>query len=219
MKRKENGQKRLKGALMGIVIASVLFVMAHVHLLDGRVINNAVSKARNSGIAHAQTTGDNAASASAFLTASQVFLHPRCVNCHPAGNAPLQGDESRPHAMNVKRGPEGQGTSGVRCSNCHQATNLPGVHMPPGGPGWQLPPKDMPMIFENKTPRELCLQLKDPAQNGDRTPKEVLEHVRTAPLVLWGWNPGEGRTLIPISHEVFVKNMAEWVEKGAACPE
>jgi hypothetical protein len=63
------------------------------------------------------------------------------------------------------------------------------------------------------------LQLKNPAQNGNRTPKEVVEHVRTAPLVLWGWNPGSGRTPVPMPHEVFMKNMTEWLEKGAACPE
>ena len=77
--------------------------------------------------------------------------------------------------------------------------------MPPGGPGWQLPPEDMPMVFEGATPREICLHLKDPAQNGQRSPDEVVEHVETTPIVLWGWNPGEGRTPVPMSHEEFVK--------------
>jgi hypothetical protein len=90
--------------------------------------------------------------------------------------------------------------------------------MPPGDPDWHLPPEDMPMIFEKKTPRDLCSQLKDPAQNGNRTPKEIVEHLRTS-LVLWGWNPGEGRTAIPMPHDVFMKHMTEWVEKGATCPE
>ncbi len=198
---KQEGQRRSKRVFMVIVVSSALFVVMSLYQ-----------------IAYAQTAADAAASARAFVKASQVFFHPRCVNCHPAGDAPLQGDESRPHAMNVKRGPDGQGTKGVRCSNCHQTKNLPGAHMPPGDPDWQLPPKNMPMVFEKKTPRELCLQLKDRAQNGNRTPKEILEHLRTS-LVLWGWNPGEGRTPIPMPHEEFVKNMTEWVEKGATCPE
>ena len=120
--------------------------------------------------------------------------------------------------MNVKRGPDGKGKSTMRCGNCHQATNQPGAHKPPGDPDWHLPPEDMPMIFEKKTPRELCLQLKDPAQNGNRTPKEIVEHLRTS-LVLWGWNPGEGRTPVPIPYDVFMKHMTEWVEKGSACPD
>lgn len=170
-------------------------------------------------IVYAQSSDKNSASANAFLAACEVFLHPRCVNCHPLGDAPLIGDASRPHPMKVRRGPEGMGENGIFCSTCHQSTNLPGAHMPPGAPGWQLPPKDMPMVFEKRTPRELCLQLKDPGQNGNRTPKEVLEHVRDAPIVLWAWHPGEGRTPVTVPHEVFVKRVSDWVEKGAACPK
>ena len=90
--------------------------------------------------------------------------------------------------------------------------------MPPGSPGWQLPFRDLPMVFEKKTPGDLCRQLKDPSQNGNRTPAEVVEHLRT-PLVLWGWNPGEGRKPIPMPHEEFLKYMTEWLNKGAACPD
>ncbi len=201
MQQREKKQKRVIGMLAAIVISCALIAAAHLCPTYG------------------QTPEDRGASTRAFLAASQVFFHPRCVNCHPAGDAPLQGDDSRPHAMKVKRGPGGMGKNAMLCSNCHQVTSLPGAHMPPGLPGWQLPPEDMPMIFEKRTPRELCLQLKNPAQNGNRTPKEVVEHVRTAPLVLWGWNPGAGRTPVPMPHEVFMKNMTEWLEKGAACPE
>ena len=31
-----------------------------------------------------------------------VLQHPRCMNCHPLGDAPLQGDASAPHAQNVR---------------------------------------------------------------------------------------------------------------------
>jgi len=201
MKQEGKGRKQATRALAAIVISCSLLSASPICLT------------------YAQTAEDPVGSARAFLAASQVFFHPRCVNCHPAGDAPLQGDESRRHAMQVKRGPEGMGKSAMQCSNCHQATNLAGAHMPPGGPGWQLPPEDMPMVFEGRTPRELCLQLKDPAQNGNRTPEEVVEHVRTAPLVLWGWSPGQGRTPVAMPHDVFIKNMTEWLAKGAACPD
>ncbi len=90
--------------------------------------------------------------------------------------------------------------------------------MPPGAPGWKLPPENMPMVFEKKSPRDLCLQLKDPARNGNMTLSEVLEHVRTAPLVLWAWDPGDGRTPVSMPHDEFAGYMTEWVEKGALCP-
>ncbi len=219
MNQEGNGQKRLTGGALGIVISCILLAAVYGYFFAGTVVNPLALKGSNEGVAHAQASEDPAASARAFLAASEVFFHPRCVNCHPAGDAPLQGDQSRTHTMMVKRGPNGMGKNAVWCTTCHQNTNLPGAHLPPGGPGWQLPPQDMPMVFEKKTPRELCQQLKDPAQNGNRSPKEVVEHVQTAPLVLWGWNPGEGRTPVPMPHDVFVKNMTAWAEKGAACPE
>ncbi len=168
---------------------------------------------------HELYAADVSESANAFVSASKVLLHPRCANCHPVGSSPLQGEDSRPHPMRVRRGPAGMGSNGLWCSTCHQEKNLPGVHMPPGAPGWQLPTPDMPMVFEKRTPRQLCLQLKDPAQNGNRNLEEILEHVREAPIVLWGWDPGEGRSPVPVPHESFVKDMTDWVKKGAACPE
>jgi mono/diheme cytochrome c family protein len=50
-------------------------------------------------IVYAQEGPANGASSdAAFLKASQVFLHPRCANCHPAGDRPLQMDKGIPHA-------------------------------------------------------------------------------------------------------------------------
>ncbi len=168
---------------------------------------------------YAQAKDNPAVAKAAFLKAFKVFMNPRCVNCHPRGDRPLQGDDSHPHAMHVMRGPEGLGKNGLLCSTCHQEENLHGTHMPPGAPGWQLPPKDMPMVFEKITPRVLCEHLKDPAQNGQRSPDDLIEHVDSTPIVLWGWSPGEGRNPVAVPHKEFVKDVKEWVENGAACPE
>ncbi len=89
----------------------------------------------------------------------KVLMSPRCMNCHPAGDAPLQGDDSHVHTMNVVRGPDGKGMYAAKCSNCHQPTNTPGLHTPPGNPKWQLPPSDMKMVFQGKTARQLALQI------------------------------------------------------------
>ncbi|HRC56167.1 MAG TPA: hypothetical protein PKU97_09600, partial [Kofleriaceae bacterium] len=72
-----------------------------------------------------------------------VLQHPRCQNCHPQGDAPLQGDDSRPHGQNVLRGPTGRGMVGMECVTCHGPGNLPasyGEHVPPGiASGWGMP--------------------------------------------------------------------------------
>ncbi|MCM0082414.1 hypothetical protein L4X63_12520 [Geomonas sp. Red32] len=161
---------------------------------------------------------DTGAGAEAFAKACKVLLHPRCVNCHPEGDRPLVGDRSRPHPMHVERGRGGLGKNGLFCTTCHQEKNQEYDHTPPGAPEWQLPPEDMKMVFEKKTPRQLCEQLKDPARNGSRTPAEVVDHVRDAPLVLWGWHPGDGRTPVPMPHAEFVKLMSTWADSGAPCP-
>lgn len=188
-----------------------LLALAFAALLSG-VITMA-------GIDFAMSATNGSSSARSFRKAYAVLMHPRCMNCHPAGDHPLVGDKSMSHPMNIKRGPEGMGTKGLLCSGCHQEKNLPGAHTPPGAPGWQLPTADLPMVFQTRTPKQLCEQLKDPARNGNRDLNQVLEHVREAPLVLWAWDPGDGRTPVPVSHEQFVKDMTDWVKKGAACPE
>jgi mono/diheme cytochrome c family protein len=162
---------------------------------------------------------DDAASRAAFLEAYKVFMHPRCMNCHPSGDVPLQGDDSHLHAQNVKRGPDGKGLYALKCANCHQDANLPGENMPPGNANWHLPKPEMPLVFQGKSPAELALQLKDPKQNGRKTLEQLLQHVSEDKLVLGGWDPGDGRTKPPLTHAEFAAKVREWIEKGAAIPE
>lgn len=157
-------------------------------------------------------------SAAAFQSILPVLRHPRCMNCHSSGDFPRQGDDSHPHAMRIRRGPDGHGTHTVKCSTCHQDRNLAGRHMPPGAPDWHLPSPSEPMIWEGLTDRQLCKLILDPKQNGDRSPKQIVEHMQT-PLVLWGWNPGEGRAPVLMSSEHFVAQVKLWISKGAACPQ
>lgn len=161
---------------------------------------------------------DSAASQKAFLAAYKVLMSPRCMNCHPAGDVPLQGDDSKLHTQGVKRGVDGKGVYALKCANCHQPQNSVGVHMPPGNPNWHLPPANMKMVFEGKSPRELAAQLKDPKKNGNKTMAQLIDHVTNDKLVLGGWQPGEGRALPPTSHAEFAKNFKEWIDKGAYLP-
>jgi hypothetical protein len=175
--------------------------------------------APDAAAAEAAARSDDAGARAAFLAAYPVFAHPRCVNCHPAGDAPLQGDDGRPHAQNVKRGPDGKGLYALKCANCHQETNLPGENMPPGNPSWHLPPAAMPMVFEGRSPGELARQLKDPSQNGGKSLEALVHHVAADALVVGCWSPGDGRSPPPVSHAEFVRSVRDWVEKGAAAPE
>ena len=162
---------------------------------------------------------DSIVSKKAFLNAYRVLMHPRCMNCHPVGDAPLQGEDSHVHDMSVKRGPDGKGLYALKCSNCHQSTNTPGLHMPPGNPNWHLPPENMKMVFEGKSARELAIQLIDMTKNGGKTKEQLVEHVTSDKLVLSGWSPGEGRALPPLAHKEFAQQFKLWIESGAYAPD
>jgi cytochrome c5 len=157
-----------------------------------------------------------------FETVRAVLQSPRCQNCHPATDRPLQGDLSVVHTMNVQRGPDGRGVPGAHCATCHGRANPPdsyGPHQPPGvATDWHLPPPDMKMVFVGRSPKELCEQLKDPQRNGGKDMTALVEHVSTDPLVLWGWAPGYGRQPVAVPHADFVAAFTRWANAGGPCP-
>jgi hypothetical protein len=159
------------------------------------------------------------AAARAFEPIAAVMSSARCANCHIDGDAPLQGEEGRVHTMGVRRGTDGRGTPVMRCTNCHQDASSSVSHAPPGAPDWRVPPSATPMAWKGLTVGEQCRMLTDKARNGNRTPQDLLEHVRHDRLVLAGWSPGPGRTLPPISHDAFVEQFKTWVDLGGACPK
>ncbi|TKC01550.1 hypothetical protein [Pedobacter cryotolerans] len=161
---------------------------------------------------------DSVTSVKAFQQVYRVLMSPRCMNCHPAGDVPLQGDDSHLHAMLPKRGLDGKGLNAMKCNSCHQPTNTPGLNTPPGDPNWHLPPANMKMVFQGKTPSQLAKQLVNPKTNGNKNMKQLIAHADDG-LVLAGWNPGEGRTLPPLSHAEFKKAWIEWIKTGAVAPK
>jgi mono/diheme cytochrome c family protein len=161
---------------------------------------------------------DSAVSVAAFKDVYKVLMSPRCMNCHPSGNIPLQGDDSHLHTMLPKRGVDGKGVYAMKCMNCHQPTNTPGLHTPPGNPKWHLPPANVKMVFQGRTAHQLARQLIDPKQNGHKNLQKLIEHADDE-LVLAGWHPGEGRTLPPMSHAAFKKAWITWLTTGAFAPK
>lgn len=161
---------------------------------------------------------DSVESVKAFMDVYKVLTSPRCMNCHPAGDVPLQGDDNRLHNMFPQRGNDGKGIYAMKCANCHQPTNIAGLNTPPGHPNWHLPPANMKMIFQGKTPNQLAKQLVNPKTNGNKTLQKLIEHADDG-LVKAGWDPGEGRTVPPLSHEEFKKAWITWIKTGAYAPK
>jgi len=151
-----------------------------------------------------------------FNEAGKVIQHPRCVNCHPAGDRPGQGDDSHPHRPLVVRGPDNFGAIAMRCTTCHGPANFdPGGV--PGNPKWHLAPIEMAWV--GKSLGEICTQIKDKSRNGGMSMEQLVHHMSEDELVGWAWNPGRGRQPAPGTQKSFGELIQAWVDSGGACPK
>jgi hypothetical protein len=150
-----------------------------------------------------------------FEEAGKVLQHPRCLNCHPAGDRPLQTDHMRPHEPLVVRGADGHGAPAMRCDACHHAANYDAARVP-GHPDWHVAPREM--AWEGKTLGQICEQIKDPARNGKLDMAALLHHFAEDTLVGWAWSPGAGRTPAPGTQGELGALLRAWADAGAHCP-
>ena len=172
------------------------------------------SPAEFSGIAD-----QRARSLAIFGEVGKVLTHPRCMNCHPAGDQPLQGADHRLHFPTAHRaGPDFVGDA---CSTCHTDRNFT-LHVVapfqsiPGHPRWGLAPREM--AWQGKSLGEICRQIKDKSRNGGRDLALLQEHIAKDDLVAWGWSPGAGREPAPGSQELAGRLVQAWIDSGADCP-
>jgi hypothetical protein len=154
-----------------------------------------------------------------FQEVAKVITHPRCMNCHPAGDHPLQSDDQHEHMPPIWRAETGHFEA--NCSGCHAEKNTTlrdtaSYKSIPGHPRWGFAP--LSMAWQNKSLGEICRQLKDVNLNGGRDLAALQEHIAKDDLVAWGWNPGVGRQPAPGSQEAAGKLVQAWIDSGAACP-
>lgn len=150
-----------------------------------------------------------------------VLTHKRCVNCHPAGDRPRQGEDSHYHNFGVQRGPDNHGIAALKCESCHQSenNNLSGV---PGAPEWSLAP--ISMKWEGLSRVEIARSMLDKARNGGRSLEETVKHLTEHELVLWAWEPGVDasgtpREKPPVPKEEYIEAVKAWAAAGAPIPE
>lgn len=158
--------------------------------------------------------------ATAFDQMMSVVTHQRCMNCHPAGDRPHQGEDSHVHRFGIERGEDGHGMPTLQCGTCHQESNnlSSGV---PGAPHWHLAPRSMGWEGLNKY--EIAAAMLDRSKNGGRSVADIEHHLTEDPLVLWVFEPGidhEGvaREKPPISKEAYIEAVKTWVAAGAEIP-
>lgn len=194
-------------------------LLAALAVLTGTLATYSVSVGQGENLAppeqFAEIADAAARSAALFNELGKVLTHPRCLNCHPAGDSPRQGEDGRLHQPRVERGADNHGVAALRCSACHQKANFEPGRVP-GHPEWHLAPREMG--WEGKTLSEICAQIKDPKRNGNRTLEEIVHHIATDTLVGWAWAPGTGRRPAPGTQKEAGALVEAWAKTGAACP-
>src|SRR5439155_15570731 len=123
-----------------------------------------------------------------FAEAAKVLTHPRCLNCHPAGDRPTQADDIHPHEPFARRD--------LPCVTCHTERNFTlheraSYQSIPGHPRWMMAPIEM--AWQGKLTREICREVKVLDRNGARDLALLHRHFAKTELVAWVWNPGAGR--------------------------
>lgn len=209
----------MKLAIFGALGAAAIATAAMAQIQNTTTLNPTTLRpvASFSGIADA-----NERSRALFGEIAKVVTNPRCLNCHPVGDRPLQGNDSHQHIPPIPRGEAGLGVPGVSCSSCHTEKNFTLVGTGatyksiPGHPRWQLAPIEF--AWEGKSIGQICQQLKDPNRNGGRTLALLHEHFAKDDLVAWGWAPGEGRAPAPGTQAQLGELVQAWIDTGAACP-
>src|ERR1700748_777625 len=145
-----------------------------------------------------------------FGEAAKVLTHPRCMNCHPATDRVLQGNDNHPH--------DPVATRQTQCVTCHTDRNFTlqeraSYRSIPGHPRWMAAPIEM--AWEGKWVGEICRQVKDTARNGGRNLSLLHEHLAHDDLVAWGWQPGEGRDPAPGSQALLGQLIQAGLGPGA----
>jgi hypothetical protein len=165
----------------------------------------------------------DARSRALFTEAAKVIMNPRCMNCHPAGDHPLQGNDQHVHNPPVSRGADGGGVPGNTCGACHMQENVSILVSPPvsfesipGRVRWGLAP--LTMAWEGKTMGDICRQISDPNRNGGRDLALLHDHIAKDDLVGWAWHPGPGRNPVPGTQAQLGDLIQAWVDTGAKCP-
>ena len=158
-----------------------------------------------------------------------VVSHPRCVNCHTdARNLPMwsgpEFSEDRPHGMNIHADDSRIGAETLPCQTCHVTSTRPNTvpHAAPhAGMEWRLAPVEF--LWFGVPGADICKQIRDPARNGGRDGKGLVEHIlhdaSEKGFITWGFDPGAGREAAPGGMQAHLDDTLAWVAAGMPCPE
>ena len=170
----------------------------------------------------AQDTATRAEGVQAWDRIFEVTSHPRCTNCHVAGDRPMweglgYGADS-PHGMFVQADESRIGAETMPCRTCHvtsdAANSVP--HAPPHiDDAWRLPPAELAWL--GKSSSEVCVQLRNPETNDGSDIADLVDHVQSSTFVKWGFTPGAGRSAPLGTVADLTRDLAIWGAADTPC--
>ena len=165
--------------------ASVIALICYMALAGSMSGSTQPSDTLQAPSAFAAISDPSERSRAIFAEAAKVLTHPRCMNCHPATDRVLQGNDKHPH--------QPVATRDTPCVTCHTDRNVTLLERAsyrsiPGHPRWMAAPIEM--AWEGKSVGEICRQIKDPDRNGGRNLSLLHEHLAHDDLVAWGLAAG-----------------------------
>ncbi len=205
---------RILGAASALALAAIAGAAAN-SAPDKPVPKAPLANSLKPATAFSSIRNEKKRSLALFAEVGKVLQHPRCLNCHPAGERPTQSESMTPHMPLVVRGDAGMGAPGLYCVTCHHQKNFDPAGVP-GNPKWQLAPPEM--AWQGKTLGQICTQIKDKGRNGGREMADLIHHMAEDELVGWGWHPGGQRASAPGTQQEFGALFKAWAESGAYCP-
>jgi hypothetical protein len=151
-----------------------------------------------------------------FGPIAEVMRHPRCLNCHVKGDAPLNGDDGHAHTMRIVRGADDLGAPAARCYACHREAASTTAPFVPAAPNWKLAP--VAMAWQGLTTSELCEALSNQIRNGRYNDVRLRDHFETDKAVGTAWQTGGERTTVRTSRQDLVVAVERWTAAGRPCP-
>lgn len=121
-----------------------------------------------------------------FAEAAKVLTHPRCMNCHPATDRLLQGNDKHPH--------QPVATRQTPCVTCHTDHNFTlheraSYRSIPGHPRWMAAPIEM--AWEGKSVGEIADRSRIPTEMA----AEILRcYTSTWRMTIWWHGAGSRAT-------------------------
>ena len=160
----------------------------------------------------------------AFETVRAVLQHPRCQNCHPAGDAPLQGDDGprarAERAARARRARHGRRASARRATARRTRPSSYGAHIPPGvATGWHMPPPEEKMVFVGVRAARAVRADQGPGAQRRQGHGRAAHAPRRSARDL-GLEPGlRPRAGVHAVAQTFLAAWETWAAAGAPCPD